>query len=107
MVKRKYPWDEWTDGRPHRLTHGEDYDKYTGAFRAYLYQYAANHGLKVSAPTWSDPVTGQEGLTITFETKIEKVPEPEGQPSGSQYSEEDLATLRRLEAMYGPPPVVE
>lgn len=44
---RQYPWDKWTNGRPWRASHGEDFECDPGVFRRMLTNHALRHGMKV------------------------------------------------------------
>lgn len=47
--RRRYPWDEWADGRARRIRRGEDFDTSAASMRVRLYQEARRRGLKVTA----------------------------------------------------------
>lgn len=44
---RRYPWNEWMDGRVWRIRYGEDYHIVTQNMRSTLHVRAANNGQKV------------------------------------------------------------
>lgn len=45
--RNRYPWDEWKDGQPRRLTRGTDFHIDAKSFQAVIYQYADRNGLTV------------------------------------------------------------
>lgn len=62
--QRRYPWDEWTNGRPCRITLGEDYDIPTENMRANLHMRARSMGCKVQTHKATDD--RGEGLIFQF-----------------------------------------
>lgn len=60
----RYPWDEWTNGRPWRITRGEDYDVPTENMRVNLHMRASSMGRKVKTRKIADDQG--EGLIFQF-----------------------------------------
>jgi hypothetical protein len=42
-----HPWDDWFDGRPWKLTRGEDFQPEPRRFRRYVHHRAVKRGQKV------------------------------------------------------------
>lgn len=42
----KYPWPDWTDGKPRRLKQGEDFDATLESFRTMVHRKARDLNLK-------------------------------------------------------------
>lgn len=47
--RRRYPWDEWTDGQTRRIAKGVDFDCPTYSMRVMIYQRARKDGLTATA----------------------------------------------------------
>lgn len=47
-ARKKYPWEQWFDGRNHKLVAGTDFDTDVSSMRAYIYKMASQRGLKVT-----------------------------------------------------------
>ncbi|HEY6312886.1 MAG TPA: hypothetical protein VIY52_19080 [Streptosporangiaceae bacterium] len=107
----RYPWDEWTNGRPWRITRGEDYDIPTENMRANLHMRASSMGRKVQTQKTTDDQG--EGLIFQFsadETEQDVATEPEnGQPDDDTLLKDlhvDLTELyerARMEVRYTTP----
>lgn len=54
FMRGKYPWDEWSDGRPWRIRQGQDFDVSISAMRSVLYQRAARFDLSVKVSKTAD-----------------------------------------------------
>src|SRR5580700_641754 len=69
--RRKYPWDEWTDGSAWEIRRGEDYDVATENMRVNLHMKADSLYTKVRTRKFADD--RGEGLIFQFfELKEEK-----------------------------------
>ena len=71
--QRRYPWDEWTDGKIWEIRQGEDYDVPTENMRVNLHDRARGKAMvvktrKVGDETW-------EGLRFQF-TRTQRVRYP-------------------------------
>jgi hypothetical protein len=60
---QRYPWDEWTNGRPWEIMRGEDYDISTENMRTNLHMRASSMGRKVK----TQKVNGQQGEGLVFQ----------------------------------------
>ncbi len=56
---RKYPWNEWTDGKVRETTKGEDFPGDPSSFRIRLYGKAREVGKKVRTEVYGDTVMFQ------------------------------------------------
>ena len=63
VPQRRYPWDEWTNGRPWRITRGEDYDISTENMRTNLHMQASSRGRKVQ----THRATDDQGDSLIFQ----------------------------------------
>jgi hypothetical protein len=63
--RRKYPWDEWTDGSTWEIRRGDDYDVATENMRVNLHMKADSLGCKVRTRKFEDDDQG-EGLIFQF-----------------------------------------
>jgi hypothetical protein len=94
----RYPWGEWTNGRPWRITRGEDYDVPTENMRVNLHMRASSMGCKVRT---HKVVDGRgEGLIFQFSldgTEQGIAAEPrEGQPGDDTLLDDLHADLTEL-----------
>lgn len=89
---RRYPWDEWTNGRPWRITRGEDYTIATENMRTNLHMRATSIGRKVQTRRVTDDQ--EESLIFQFETD-EAEADLAAEPQGTQLDDDAL-----LEALY-------
>jgi hypothetical protein len=64
QTKRRYPWPEWTNGRPWEIRQDEDYDVATENMRVNLHMKADSLGRKVRTKKISDE--DGEGLIFQF-----------------------------------------
>lgn len=94
----RYPWDEWTNGRPWRITRGEDYDIPTENMRANLHMRASSMGCKVQTHKATDD--RGEGLIFQFSldsTEQGVATEPkDGQPDDDTLLDDLHADLTEL-----------
>lgn len=58
---RKYPWEEWLDGRTWELTRGEDFTSNALAFRNQIYTRARDFGKLVSVTIVDDDTLRMQG----------------------------------------------
>jgi hypothetical protein len=91
-TKRRYPWPEWTNGRPWEICQGEDYDVATENMRVNLHMKADSLGRKVRTKKISDK--DGEGLIFQFVDSEEE----ELMKTMEQQSPE--ATAEAVEALY-------
>jgi len=63
--RRKYPWDEWTDGSTWEIWRGNDYDVVTENMRVNLHMKADSLDCKVRTRKFEDDDQG-EGLIFQF-----------------------------------------
>ena len=61
--RRKYPWDEWLNGKPWLLRHGEDYETSTPTMRAVATKAAQAAGKRLETQATTDD-DGTEALII-------------------------------------------
>ena len=85
---RRYPWDEWCDGRIWKLVRGVDFDAPVDQFRNRFYPQANNRGLKVRSAKlvegeqeilvvqFFDPTEAMESPNHTYEFEEPAVEEP-------------------------------
>jgi hypothetical protein len=61
--QRRYPWDEWTNGRPWQIMRGEDYDISTENMRTNLHMRASSMGRTVK----TQKITNDQGEGLIFQ----------------------------------------
>lgn len=60
---QRYPWDEWTNGRPWQIMRGEDYDISTENMRTNLHMRASSIGRTVK----TQKITDDQGEGLIFQ----------------------------------------
>lgn len=88
---RRYPWDDWADGRIWKLRRGEDFDANPDQFRNRLYSQAKKRGLEARTSKTVEE-DGTEVLVFQMVSRFEGSPLPAEGPAdanGASPPEED------------------
>ena len=67
---QRYPWDEWTNGRPWQIMRGEDYDISTENMRTNLHMRASSIGRTVKTQKITDD---QEGAHTRRKLDVDRI----------------------------------
>jgi hypothetical protein len=60
--RRRYPWNEWSDGQQRRVEQGVDFDTSAENLRVQLYAQARRMGLRCSARL--EGIVGRENVVV-------------------------------------------